>query len=58
MQKTYPPEFKAKLVMEIFRVEHLLNGIASEDNVHHNMPPQRKTEVSNHLHVLFEKWKC
>lgn len=34
MRKTYSPEFKAKLVMEVFRGERLLNEIASENNVH------------------------
>lgn len=37
MRKTYSPEFKAKLVMEVFKGERLLNEIASENNVHPNM---------------------
>ena len=48
MRKTYSPEFKAKLVMEVFRGERLLN------NVHPNMLTRWKTEASNNLHVLFE----
>lgn len=54
MRKTYSPEFKAKLVMEVFRGERLLNEIASENNVHPNMPTRCKTQASNNLHVLFE----
>lgn len=54
MRKTYSPEFKAKLVMEVFRGERLLNEIASENNVHPNMLTRWKTEASNNLHVLFE----
>ncbi len=52
MRKTYSPEFKAKLVMEVFRGERLLNEIASENNVHPNMLTRWKTEASNNLHVL------
>lgn len=37
MRKTYSPEFKAKLVMDVFKGERLLNEIASENNVHPNM---------------------
>ena len=37
MRKTYSPEFKAKLVMEVFRGERLFREIASENNVHPNM---------------------
>ena len=54
MRKTYPPEFKAKLVMEVFKGERLLNEIASENNVHPNMLIRWKTEAANNLHVLFE----
>ena len=54
MRKTYSPEFKAKLVMEVFRGERLLNEIASENNIHPNMLTRWKTEASNNLHVLFE----
>lgn len=54
MRKTYSPEFKAKLVMEVFKGERLLNEIASENNVHPNMLTRWKTEAANNLHVLFE----
>ena len=54
MRKTYSPEFKAKLVMEVFKGERLLNEIASENNVHPNMLIRWKTEAANNLHVLFE----
>lgn len=37
MRKSYSPEFKAKLVREVFREEHLINEIASENNVHPHM---------------------
>ena len=37
MRKTYPPEFKAKLVMKVFRGERLLSETASENNVYPNM---------------------
>jgi len=40
--------------MEVFKEEHLLNGIASENNVHPNMLTRWKTEAANNLHVLFE----
>lgn len=33
MRKSYSPEFKAKLVLEVFRGERLLNDIPSENNV-------------------------
>lgn len=42
MRKTYSPEFKAKLVMEVFKGECLLNEIASENNVHPNMLSQQR----------------
>lgn len=54
MRKTYSPEFKAKLVMEVFRGERLINEIASENNVHPNMLTRWRTEASNNLHMLFE----
>ena len=54
MRKTYSPEFKSTLVMEVFRGERLLNEIASENNVHPNMLTRWKTEASNNLQVLFE----
>ncbi len=54
MRKTYSPEFKAKLVMEVFRGERLLNEIASENNVHPNMLTRWKTEAANNFHILFE----
>ena len=34
MRKTYSPEFKAKLVMEVFRGERLFREIASENTRH------------------------
>ncbi len=54
MRKTYSPEYKAKLVMEVFRGERLLNEIASENNVHPNMLTRWKTEAANNFHILFE----
>lgn len=54
MRKTYSLEFKAKLIMEVFRGERLLHEIASENNVHLNMLTRWKTEAINNLHVLFE----
>ena len=55
MRKTYSPEFKAKLVMEVFKGERLLNEIASENNVHPNMLIRWKTEAANNLHVLLDR---
>jgi len=52
MRKTYSPEFKATLVMEVFRGERLLNEIASENNVHPNMLTRWKTEVSAQAEML------
>lgn len=54
MRKTYSPEFKAKLVMEVLRGERLLNEIASENNVHPNMLTRWKTDATNNFHILFE----
>lgn len=54
MRKSYSPEFKAKLVLEVFRGERLLNEIASENNVHPNMLTRWKTEASNNFYLLFQ----
>ena len=51
MRKTYSPEFKAKLVMEVLRGERMLNEIASENNVHPNMLTRWKTDAVNNFHV-------
>ena len=51
MRKTYSPEFKAKLVMEVLRGERLLNEIASENNVHPNMLTRWKTDATNNFHI-------
>lgn len=54
MRKSYSPEFKAKLVLEVFRVERMLNEIASENNVHPNMLTRWNTEASNNFYLLFQ----
>ena len=55
MQKTYSPEFKAKLVMEAMRGERLLNEIVSENNVRPNMLTQWKTDATNNYNVDWRK---
>lgn len=54
MRKSYSPEFKAKLVLEVFRGESMLNEIASENNVDPNMLTRWKTEASKNFYLLFE----
>lgn len=54
MRKTYSPEFKSKLVLEVLRGERMLNEIASDHEVHPNMLTRWKTEATNNFHLLFE----
>lgn len=54
MRKTYSPEFKSKMVLEVLRGERMLNEIASDHEVHPNMLTRWKTEATNNFHLLFE----
>ncbi len=54
MRKTYSPEFKSKLVLEVLRGERTINEIASENGVHPNMLTRWKTESVNNFILLFE----
>lgn len=54
MKKTYSPEFKSKLVLEVLRGERLLNEIVSEHNVHPNMLTRWKTDATKKSHIFFE----
>ena len=54
MRKSYSPEFKAKLVLEVFRGERMLNEIASDNYVYPNMITRWKTEAFNNFYLLFQ----
>jgi len=51
MRKTYSPDFKSKLVLEVLRGERMLNEIASDYEVHPNMLTRWKTEATNNFHL-------
>ena len=50
MRKTYSPEFKSKLVLEVLRGERMLHEIASEHEVHPNMLTRWKIEATSNFH--------
>lgn len=54
MRKTYSPDFKSKLVLEVLRGERMLNEIAFDYEVHPNMLTRWKTKSTNNFHLLFE----
>lgn len=53
MRKTYSPDFKAKIVLEVLRSERTLNEIAAGNEVHPNILTRWKTEGTSNFHLLF-----
>lgn len=54
MRKSYTPEEKAKMVLEVLRGESTINEIASKSNIHPNMLTRWKTQAISNLPQLFE----
>mgnify|MGYP000962897727 CR=1 FL=1 len=55
MRKTYPPELKAKIVLELLREEKTPAQISSEHGVHINQLQQWKKAVLEALPTVFER---
>ena len=54
MKKSYKPEEKAKIVLEVMRGESTLNEIATKNNLHPNMVSRWKIQAVKNLPVVFE----
>lgn len=53
MRRNYPPEFKAKVVMEILREEKSISELASEHGIHPNVLQRWKNDAVQNLAQLF-----
>jgi transposase-like protein len=54
-RKSYTPEFKAKVVLELLREEKSVSQIASEYEVHPNLLSRWKAEAIERMPELFDK---
>ena len=54
-RKSYTPEFKAKVVIELLREEKTVNQIASEYGVHPQMLSRWKAEALERLPEIFRR---
>jgi transposase-like protein len=54
MKKSYSPEAKAKIVLEVLRGEETLNEIASRNNIHPTLLTRWKTQAIKGLPQAFE----
>lgn len=55
MRKRYPPELKARAVLEALKEERPLNQIASDYGIHPNMLSAWKLNAVQGLSTLFER---
>ena len=53
MRKTYPPRFKAQLVLEMIREEKSVSALASEHGIHPTMLHRWRNQVLENLHQVF-----
>ncbi|MDO9534320.1 MAG: transposase [Bacillota bacterium] len=54
-RKNYPPEFKAKIVLESLREEKTISQIVSETRIHATVLSRWKAEALKRLPELFSK---
>lgn len=53
MRRNHPPEFKAKVVLEILKEEKSISELASEHGIHPNVLQRWKKDAVQHLAELF-----
>jgi len=53
MRRNHPPEFKAKVVLEILREEKSISELASEHGIHPNVLQRWKNDAVQNLAQLF-----
>ena len=56
-RKHYSPEFKAKVVLELFREEKTLSQLASEHRIHHSLLVRWRSQALEGLSGVFSDQK-
>jgi transposase-like protein len=56
-RKHYTPEFKSKVVLELFREEKTLSQLASEHGIHHSLLVRSRSQALEGLSGIFSDQK-